>query len=103
MPIVNVMVPMYSSNEKVQKAREEIQNAFWEGFSIPQSDVTVEFSMCLYPERLVVRIETRSETMRGELDRMAQIVGQIIEAKFYKRVECLAVYLSRGNTGIYLT
>ena len=104
MPIIVSLVPDTARLIDCTKMREEVRDAL-EKEGIPRTQITMEFVPCLFPERLVVRYDSRSEHLKrqGQQDREAGIVGKIIEKIFQIPVETLVVSLEKDKTGIYLT
>lgn len=105
MPIITVMVPSGTEETILTVLRWRIKEALAQTIAVPQSETTVEFPVCLAPERLLVRFESRSVDLlvHGRADFIAEIVGKLVEDAFEMPVECLVVHYNKVETGIYLT
>src|SRR3989344_8255032 len=101
MPIITCTVPPDINSFCAQKIRTELRAVLTD---VPGLNVTVEFVPCLFPERLLIRYETRSVLIReAVVDNMAKVLGQVVEKHFRMRVECLVVYPNgNGRPGIYV-
>jgi len=112
LPIISCAVPwILGSNvlalqaqvQKQNDVRREVRKAL-DYLGIPELQVTIEFFPCIFPERLIVRYETRGTLLdKASPDREAEIVGKIVEKNFQVRVECIVAHLERERTGMYLT
>ena len=105
MPIIVSTVPFSAEEKSCQQIRSVIRASLEAESGISPCEVTVEFIPCLYPERLVVKYQSRSEYLlkNNQANTEAWIVGKIIQAFFKLPVECLVSFLEKEKTGIYLT
>lgn len=105
MPVIIVLVPETVQDENLKALRHKIRIAL-EKEGVPMNIVTVEFSTCRCPERLVINYYSRSEHLiksEGRLNHEAAIVGRVVENLIRMNVECIVHYCDKKYTGLYLT
>ena len=105
MPIIEVRAPITTGDAKLGEVRRLIKVALLH-LDVPENHITVEFTPCLNPERLLITYFTRSvqDLLEGDnVNIHAKAVGQIVESMFDTAVECLVAVLPKETTGLYLT
>lgn len=104
MPIITAMVPQKITIMEAGKIREEITRAL-EGEGVNPNEITVEFTPCVFPERLVIYYFSRSSHLNkgGQRGKEAEIIGSIFQAMFGLEVKCLVTSLEMHKTGIYVS
>lgn len=104
MPIITAMVPPKMTETEAGKIREEIAFAL-EGEGVNPNEITVEFTPCVFPKRLVIYYFSRSSHLNrgGQRRKEAEIVGGIFQSMFGLDVVCLVASLEKHRTGVYVS
>lgn len=104
MPIITGTVPERISATQAKRIRKLVAEAL-EAEGVNPNEITVEFTPCVFPERLVIYYFSRSPHLDkdDQRNKEAKIIGKIFMTVFDLDVECLVTSLEKSQTGIFVS